>query len=39
MKQDNLHNIIIESDSQLIINSIKKICCGTEPEKAQVIGG
>lgn len=33
LKQDNLQNIIIEADSELIINSIKRICYGTEPEK------
>lgn len=33
LKQDNLQNIIIEVDSELIISSFKRICCGTEPEK------
>lgn len=33
LKQDNLQNIIIEADSELIINSVKRICCGTEPKK------
>lgn len=33
LKQDNLRNIIIEADSELIINSAKRICCGTESEK------
>lgn len=33
LKQDNLQNIIIESDSKLIINLIKRICCGIKPEK------
>jgi len=33
LKQDNLQNIIIEADFELIINSIKRISCGTELEK------
>lgn len=32
LKNDNLQNIIIEADSELIINSIKRICCGSAPE-------
>lgn len=33
LKQENLHNIIIEANSEPIINSVKRICCGIEPEK------
>ena len=33
LKQDNLQNIIIEVDFELIINSIKRICCGSASEK------
>lgn len=29
----NLHNSIIEADSKLIINSVKKICNGIAPER------
>jgi len=31
--ESNLHNTIIEDDSKLIINSVKKICNGTTPER------
>lgn len=31
--ESNLHNAIVEADSELIINSIKKICNGTTPKK------
>lgn len=31
--QDNGQNVIIESDSELIINTVKRISCGFEPEK------
>lgn len=33
LKQDNRLNIIIEVDSELTINSVKRISCGAEPEK------
>jgi len=33
LKQDNLHNVIVEADSKLIINSVERICWGTEPKK------
>jgi len=33
LKQDNLQNIIIEADSKLFINSVKRIYSGIEPEK------
>lgn len=33
LKNDNLHNIIIEVDFELIINSVKKTCYGSAPEK------
>lgn len=33
LKQDNLHNIIVEADLELIINSVKRISYGTEPER------
>lgn len=33
LKNDNLQNIIIEADSELIINSVKRIYCGSAPEK------
>ena len=33
MIQDNRHNVIIEADSELIINSTKRISWGTTPEK------
>ncbi len=33
LKQNNLHNIIVEADSELIINSVKRICYGIEPKK------
>ena len=33
LKQDNLQNIIIEADFELIINSVKRICYGTELKK------
>ena len=33
LMDSNLHNTIIESDSELIINSVKKICNGSAPEK------
>jgi len=32
LKQDNLQNVIIEADSELIINLVKRISCGTELE-------
>jgi len=28
LKNDNLQNIIIEANSELIINSVKRTCCG-----------
>jgi len=31
--ESDLHNAIVEVDSELIINSVKKICNGTTPEK------
>ena len=31
--ESNLHNAIIEVDSELIINSVKNICNGTTPER------
>jgi len=31
--ESNLHNAIIEANSKLIINSVKKICNGTTPER------
>lgn len=33
LKKDNLQNIIIEADFELILNSVKIICCETEPRK------
>lgn len=33
LKQNNLQNIIVEVDFELIINSVKRISYGTEPEK------
>lgn len=33
MVQDNRKNVIIESNSELIINSVKRISWGMEPEK------
>ena len=33
LKQNNLQNIIVEAGSELIINSVKRISYGTEPEK------
>ena len=33
LRDSNLHNIIIEADSKLIINSVKKICYGSALEK------
>lgn len=31
--QDNRQNVIIEADSELIINTVKKISWGSEPKK------
>ena len=39
LMESNLHNAIIEADSELIINAAKKICNGTAPEKCRNIGG
>ena len=33
MKHDNHQNVIFEDDSELIINLVKRISCGTMPEK------
>ena len=33
LEQDNCQNVIIEADSELIINLVKRISCGTGPEK------
>eukprot|EP00253_Pinus_taeda_P010632 PITA_10632 len=33
LEQDNRQNVIIEANSELIINSVKRISCGTEPKK------
>lgn len=33
LKQDNHLNVIIEADSKLTINSVKRISCGVVPEK------
>ena len=33
LKQDNCLNVIIEADSELIINSVKRISCGIVSEK------
>ena len=33
LKQDHLQNVIVEANSELIINSVKRISCGTETEK------
>jgi len=32
--QDNQHNVIIEADSELVINMVKRISWGTVPKKA-----
>lgn len=34
LKQDNCLNVIIEADSELTINSVKRISCGAVPKKA-----
>ncbi len=33
LMESNLQNTIIKADSELIINSVKKICNGSAPEK------
>jgi len=33
LKQENYHNVIINDDSKLVINSVKKINYDLEPEK------
>lgn len=33
LRDSNLHNTIIEADSKLIINSVKKLCNGSVPDK------
>ncbi len=33
LEEDNHQNVIFEADSELIINSVKRISCGMEPEK------
>lgn len=33
LKQDNQQNVIVEADSELIIDSIKRISGGSRPEK------
>ena len=33
LRDSNLHNTIIEADSELIINSVKKICHGFAPDR------
>ena len=33
LRESNLHNIIIEANSELIINSVKKISYGSAPDK------
>lgn len=36
LKNDNLENIIIEAYFELIINLVKRICCGSTPEKVSI---
>jgi len=33
LKQDNFLNVVIEADSELVFNSVKRISCGIDPEK------
>jgi len=33
LKHENRQNVIVEADSELIINSVKMISWGTKPEK------
>jgi len=33
LSQENRKNVIVEADSELIINSVKKISGGSKPEK------
>jgi len=33
LKQEDYHNVIIEANSKLVINSVKRIHCGSELEK------
>ena len=34
----NIHNVIIEADSELVINSVKRVNATVAPEKSQATG-